>query len=152
MASNVSGSSSTSTQPIDYLGYLNGVTSNSFNPNTVINALLNVQQIPITNNQTLIKNIQTNESIYSSIGTDMQALRAATFSLSLQSTVQANTVASSNTSAVSATANPTVQPGAYTIGVSTLATSTVATSIGSIGKSIDSQAAATPLSALNLSA
>jgi flagellar hook-associated protein 2 len=140
---------STGTQPIDYLGMLGSLSSSPFDPNTVINALLAVQQQPITSLQTQIKNVQTDQSIYKSINADATALQTAAFSLSLQSTVHANTVSSSNSSAVSATAGPTVAAGNYTVAVNQLATATTATSTAQLGKAIDGT---TPLNALNLGA
>jgi flagellar hook-associated protein 2 len=141
------GTSSTGTQPIDYLSMLGSLSSTPFDPNTVINALLSIQQQPITSLQTQIKNVQTNESIFKSIGADAAALQSAAFSLSLQSTVHANTVSSSNSSAVSASAGPNVAAGNYSVAVSQLATSTTATSTAQLGKAIDGT---TALNALNL--
>jgi flagellar hook-associated protein 2 len=141
--------SSTGTPPIDYLGMLGSLSSSPFDPNTVINALLTVRQQPITSLQTQIKNVQTDQSIYKSINADAAALQTAAFSLSLQSTVHANTVSSSNSSAVSATAGPTVAAGNYTVAVNQLATATTATSTAQLGKAIDGT---TPLNALNLGA
>src|SRR5665213_2065374 len=142
-----SSTSSTSTQPIDYLSMLGSLSSTPFDPNTVINALLSIQQQPITSLQTQIKNVQTNESIFKSIGADAAALQSAAFSLSLQSTVHANTVSSSNSSAVSASAGPTVAAGNYTVAVTQLATSTTAASTAQLGKAIDGT---TALNSLNL--
>lgn len=141
----------TTTPPTDYLSLLGGLSPLPFDPNTVINGLLAIQQIPIQNIQTQIKNIQTNESIYKSIGQDVAALQATAFNLTLQSSVQANTAASSNTSAVTATASPNALAGSYAVNVLQLATATTATSTGGIGQAIDSAAASTPLSSLNLS-
>jgi flagellar hook-associated protein 2 len=148
--SSTGGSGSSSTQSnIDYLGYLGSLSSSPFDPNVVINALLNVQQQPISQIQTQIKNVQTDQSIYKSIGADATALQNAAFSLSLQSTIQANAVTSSNSSAVTATAGPNVAAGSYTVAVSHLATATVAASTAQLGLAINGT---TPLSALNLSA
>lgn len=144
--------SSTGSTPLDYLGLLGGLSPLPFDPNSVINAMLQADQIPINNLQTQIKNIQTNESIYKSIGADISALQAAAFNLTLQSTVQANTVTSSNSTAVSATAGPQVQAGTYTVAVNQVATATAAQSTAPIGQSIASLASTTPLNSLNLSA
>lgn len=141
-----------SPQPIDYLGLLGGLSPLPFNPNTVISGLLAADQIPITNLQTQIQNLQTNESIYQSISGDVAALQAAAFNLTLSSTVQAQAVTSSNSAAVTGTAGPTVQPGAYTVAVTQLATATTATSTTSIGQAMTTTIAqTTPLNSLNLS-
>ena len=76
------GTSSNSTQPIDYLSMLGSLSSTPFDPNTVINALLSIQQQPITSLQTQIKNVQTNESIFKSIGADAAATSRSTRSAS----------------------------------------------------------------------
>lgn len=144
--------SSSSGSTIDYLSYLGNLSPDSFNPNTVINALLNVQQIPITNLQTQIKNIQTNQSIYQSIGNDVSALQSSAFNLTLQSITQANTATSSNSGAVTATASPLAQAGTYTVAVSHIATATKATSTAGLGTAIDAVAGNTALSALSLGA
>ncbi len=151
-SSTTTGSASTSQQSIDYLSYLNGLTPVPFNPNTVINALLQADQAPIQNLQTQITNIQTNESIYKSIAADVTALQSSAFNLTLQGSVQANTVSSTNPSAVTASAAPSVQAGTYTVAVGTLATATTAASTAPLSQAIDSRAATTPLNALNLSA
>jgi len=148
VSSTGSSGSSSSTAPIDYLSYLGSLSSAPFDPNVIISALLNVQQQPITQIQTQIKNVQTDQSIYSSIGADATALQNAAFSLSLQSTVQANAVTSTNSASVTATANPNVAAGNYTVAVSHLATSTTATSTAQLGLAINGT---TPLSGLNLS-
>src|SRR5579862_8252601 len=101
----VSGTSSTPS--LDYLGLLGGLSPLPFDPNTVINALLAADQQPITNLQTQITNIQTDESIYKNIGNDVASLQSIAFNLTLQSTAQANTATSSNTAEVTATAGPT---------------------------------------------
>lgn len=147
--SSVSGTSSTPS--LDYLGLLGGLSPLPFDPNTVINALLAADQQPITNLQTQINNIQTDESIYKNIGNDVASLQSIAFNLTLQSTAQANTATSSNTSEVTATAGPTAQAGTYTVAVNALATSTSATSTTAIGQPIDGAASTTPLSSLNLS-
>ena len=146
------GTGTTTTQPIDYLGYLGTLSPSPFDPNTVINALLSVQQQPITNLQTRITNTQQNQSIYASLGTDVTALQTAAFNLTLQSISQARTATSSNTSAVTATATPNAQPGTYTIAVNSVATPTTASSTQGIGATLDSQAATTPLQSLNVNA
>src|SRR5581483_3416673 len=152
--SNNSGSSVSSTSgtsSLDYLGLLGGLSPLPFDPNTVINGLLAADQQPITNLQTQITNIQTDENIYKSIGNDMTSLQSIAFNLTLQSTTQANTATSSNTSEVTATAGPTAQAGTYTVAVNALATSTTAASTAAIGLPIDGAASTTPLSSLNLS-
>jgi flagellar hook-associated protein 2 len=142
------GSSTTSgTTPVDYLGSLGSLTGLPFDPNTLVNGLLQADQIPITNLQTQIKNIQTNESIYKSIGTDVNALGSLAFNLTLQSNVQANAATSSNATGATATAGPSAVAGSYTVLVNSLATPTVATSQTPLGAAIDPSKT---LSALNL--
>ncbi len=142
------GSSTTSgATPIDYLGALGSLTGLPFDPNTIVNGLLQADQIPITNLQTQIKNIQTNESIYKSIGTDVNALGSLAFNLTLQSNVQANAVTSSNATGATATAGPSAVGGSYTVLVNSLATPTVATSQTPLGAAIDPSKT---LGALNL--
>ncbi len=142
------GSSTTSgATPIDYLGALGNLTGLPFDPNTIVNGLLQADQIPITNLQTQIKNIQTNESIYKSIGTDVNALGSLAFNLTLQSNVQANAVTSSNATGATATAGPSAVGGSYTVLVNSLATPTVATSQTPLGAAIDPSKT---LGALNL--
>ncbi len=142
------GSSTTSgTTPVDYLGSLGSLTGLPFDPNTLVNGLLQADQIPITNLQTQIKNIQTNESIYKSIGTDVNALGSLAFNLTLQSNVQANAVTSSNATGATATAGPSAVAGSYTVLVNSLATPTVATSQTPLGAAIDPSKT---LGALNL--
>ncbi len=148
------GTTSTTTttpQQPDYLGLLGGLSVLPFDPNTVINGLLAVDQLPIQNLQTQITNIQTNESIYKSIGTDVANLQSIAFNLTLQSNIQANAATSSNTSAATATANPSAQPGTYNVTVNTLATATTAASTAGIGQALTTaNASSTALSALNL--
>lgn len=148
------GTSSTTNaqQSIDYLGFLNGLIPTPFNPNTVINALLAAQQVPITSLQTQIKNVQANQSIYASIGSDVSALQAAAFNMTLQSNAAAMAATSSNTSAVTATANPTAQAGTYSITVNKVATATIASSTQGMGAAIDASAGSVALQSLNLSA
>lgn len=147
-----SSTTGTSAQPIDYLGYLGGLTGLPFDPNTVINGLLQADQIPIQNLQTHIKNIQINESIYKSIGSDVAALQTAAFNLTLHSNTQANAATSSNTNIATAAADPTAQAGSYAVTVNSLATATTAASTSGIGRSIDATASTTPLNALDLRA
>ncbi len=147
-SSTTSATSATSgTTPIDYLGSISSLTGLPFDPNTVVNGLLQADQIPIQNLQTQVKNIQTNESIYKSIGTDVNALGSLAFNLTLQSNVQANAVTSSNATGVTAAAGPSAVAGNYTVLVNSLATPTVATSQTPLGAAIDSSKA---LGALNL--
>ena len=49
-------------QPVDYLGALGTLLPTSFDPNAVINALINAQQTPITNLQTRISTLQASEA------------------------------------------------------------------------------------------
>src|ERR1039458_5893910 len=100
--STVAASAATSSSSIDYLSYLGSLSSTPFNPNTVINALLAADQVPITNLQSQITNIQADAATYGKIATDIGALQSAAFSLNLQSVVQAKTAASSNAAAVTA--------------------------------------------------
>lgn len=138
-------SSSTATQPIDYLGDIQSLTSSPFDPNTVINALISADEVPVTQLQSQITTIQNNATTYASIAKDVSALQVANFNLTLQSNTQAMTATSSNTSALSATASPLVQSGTYSVAVNNVATATTAQSTAAIGLSINPISGTTPL-------
>jgi flagellar hook-associated protein 2 len=144
-----SSTSATNTSSIDYLSYLGSLTSTPFNPNTVINALLSADQVPVTQLQSQITAIQADQTTYANIATDMSSLQSAEFSLTLQSVTQAK-AASSSIAAVTAKAGPMTQAGTYSVVVNNVATSTTAASTAGLSMSLDSQAGTTPLSQLNL--
>ena len=146
--SSTSGASSTSSQ--DYLALLGNLSPLPFDPNTVVTGMLAGDQQRVTNLQASVKNIQNDQTSYKAIGADVAALQSAAFNLTLQSSVQATTATSSNAAAVTATASPSAIAGAYSIGVTHLATATTAASTGGLGISVDAHTTDTALSALNL--
>jgi flagellar hook-associated protein 2 len=107
---------SASGAPITFGGLASGIDTNS-----IIQKLIQLDQIPITNLQTQITNIQTKQSALNQLGTNLQALQAAAQTISSDVTTNSASGTSSNTGVATITTGVGATPGIYSLSVSQLA-------------------------------
>lgn len=117
---------------INFSGIVSGLDTNS-----IIQKLLQVDQLPINSLNTQIQTIQTHQQALSQLATGVTAIQSAASSLSTASQVLSLTANSSDTSVATITSTAGAQAGTYNLSVSQLAT---AQKVGSAAQSSVSNA------------
>jgi flagellar hook-associated protein 2 len=105
-----------------------GGTFSGLDVNSIINAVIAADSIPITNLQTTDTNLTTNSTDLGDISTSLGELSSELQDLGSNSLFASKTTASSTTTVGSASADTTAASGSFTLNVSQLATATVLTS------------------------
>ncbi|MDA8295482.1 MAG: flagellar filament capping protein FliD [Actinomycetota bacterium] len=116
MTSPMSSTSASSSAPLMVNGMISGINTSS-----VISALLESYQIPITNLQDQQKSLNSEASDYQAINTDLQSLQSAANALNMNNTWNLATATSSDSSVASATASPGAINGSLSFTVNQLA-------------------------------
>ena len=115
--SSTAGTNSSATQgPVTFSGIASGLDTTS-----IIQKLMAVAQQPVTNMQNQISTLQSQQSVYNTLSTDIAAIATAANNLTSQNAFSTVTASSSNTATATITATNSASAGTYNLTVSQLA-------------------------------
>jgi flagellar hook-associated protein 2 len=128
----------------------NGVSS-GLDTKSIISALMQPVQQPLTNLQTAATNLNARQTALTTLSTSLNDLLAKVQAFTLTSAGAARSAASSDPTSFTAVANSAAVPGQHTVTVDRLATATVATSTAALGTAVTDATATNVMSSLPLS-
>lgn len=128
-----------------------GGVSSGLDTKSIISALMQPVQQPLTNLKTAATNLSARQAALTTLGTSLNDLLAKIQAFTLTSAGAARSATSSDPTSFTAVANSAAVPGQHSVTVDRLATSTAATSTAALGTAVTDASATNVMSALPLS-
>ena len=127
-----------------------GGLASGLDTKSIITALMDVEQLPLTRLQTAATTITDQKTAYTTLGTGLADLLAKIQAFTVTSAGSARTATSSDATSFTATATTGAIPAQYRVSIDRLANATRATSTGALGTAITDATAAGTMSSLPL--
>ena len=127
-----------------------GGLASGLDTKSIIAALMDVEQLPLTRLQTAATTITDQKTAYTTLGTGLADLLAKIQAFTVTSAGSARTATSSDATSFTATATTGAIPAQYRVSIDRLANATRATSTGALGTAITDATAAGTMSSLPL--